>query len=195
MRLSDQGIINELSKGNIVIDPIDWDNDEDKSIKQQIVDSSQIQPASVDLRLGDELRLYDEELEVIDTKNMPTPDEVRKGKELVLNSGEFALASTKETVKIPNDFDAEIKGRSSIGRAGSHIHTAGWVDPGFEGQVTLELINHASAPVKLYEGMRICQIVFGRLESPALVGYGDQKDSKYQNQKGATASKIDEDFE
>lgn len=195
MRLSDQGIINELSKGNIVIDPIDWDNDEDKSIKQQIVDSSQIQPASVDLRLGDELRLYDEELEVIDTKNMPTPDEVRKGKELVLNSGEFALASTKETVKIQNDFDAEIKGRSSIGRAGSHIHTAGWVDPGFEGQVTLELINHASAPVKLYEGMRICQIVFGRLESPALVGYGDQKDSKYQNQKGATASKIDEDFE
>ena len=195
MRLSDQGIVNELIKGNIVIDPIDWDNDKDKSIKQQIVDSSQIQPASVDLRLGDELRLYDEELEVIDTKNMPTPDEVRKGKELVLNSGEFALASTKETVKIPNDFDAEIKGRSSIGRAGSHIHTAGWVDPGFEGQVTLELINHASAPVKLYEGMRICQIVFGRLESPALVGYGDQKDSKYQNQKGATASKIDEDFE
>ncbi len=195
MRLSDQGIINELIKGRIVIDPIDWENDTSKTIKEQIEDSIQIQPASVDLRLGNELRLYDEDLEIIDTKDMPDPDEIRQGEELVLNSGEFALASTKETVKIPNDFDAEIKGRSSIGRAGSHIHTAGWVDPGFEGQVTLELINHASSPVKLYEGMRICQIIFGRLESPALIGYGDQKDSKYQHQKGATASRIDEDFE
>jgi len=194
MRLSDQGIINELINERIVIDPIDWENDPDKSIKQQIDESSQIQPASVDLRIDDELRLYDEKIDLIDTKNMPEPNEIRKGKELVLHSGEFALASTKETVKIPNDFDAEIKGRSSIGRAGSHIHTAGWVDPGFEGQVTLELINHTSSSVKLYEGMRICQIVFGRLESPALIGYGDQKDSKYQNQKGATASKIDEDF-
>ncbi len=194
MRLSDQGIVNELINERIVIEPIDWENDPDKNIEQQIKESSQIQPASVDLRIDNELRLYDEKIDVIDTKNMPEPDKIRRGEELILHSGEFALASTKETVKIPNDFDAEIKGRSSIGRAGSHIHTAGWVDPGFEGQVTLELINHTSSSVKLYEGMRICQIVFGRLESPALIGYGDQKDSKYQHQKGATASKIDEDF-
>lgn len=194
MRLSDEGIVKKLISGEIEIKPIDW-SESDGTIEEQIMNSSQIQPASVDLRLDNELRLYGQNVDIIDTKNMPEPDEIRRGEELILNSGEFALASTKETVRIPNDFDAEIKGRSSIGRAGSHIHTAGWVDPGFEGQVTLELINHSPAPVKLYEGMRICQIVFGELKSPALIGYGDQPDSKYQNQQGATASKIDEDFD
>lgn len=192
MRLSDEGIVKRLIDGTIRINPIDW-NESDGDIVQQIKSSEQIQPASVDLRLGNELRLYNN-LEIIDVKNMPEPDEIRQGEELVLKSGEFALASTKESVFVPNELEAEIKGRSSIGRAGSHIHTAGWVDPGFEGQITLELINHAPVPVKLYEGMRICQIVFGTLESPALVGYGEQSDSKYQNQQGATGSRIDEDF-
>ena len=194
MRLSDKSIVKKLMSGEISIEPLDWDESEG-SIKEQIIASDQIQPASVDLRLSNELRIYDKDkIDIIDTKNMPEPDEIRSGEELILNDGEFALASTIETVRISNKYDAEIKGRSSIGRAGSHIHTAGWVDPGFEGQITLELINHAPCPVKLYEGMRIGQIVFGELKEPALVGYGDQKDSKYQNQKGATASRIDEDF-
>jgi len=199
MVLSDEGILKSIAKNEIEIEPLDIgpinEGMTEPLIKSQIEKSSQIQPASVDLKLGNKLLVYNEGIENIDIKNIPEPDEVREGNELVLKSGEFALASTKERIKIPNNIYAEIKGRSSIGRAGFHIHTAGWVDPGYDGQITLELVNHSPADITLYEDMRICQIIFGLLETPAKIGYGEQKDSKYQNQEGPTPSKIDKDFE
>ncbi len=192
MKLSDGGIYQRLMDGTLEITPLDL-NEELPTVKEQIDASSQIQPASVDLRLGDSLRVY-EDIDVIDTQEMPEPDEVRTGETLRLNSGEFALASTKETVCVPDDLSAEVKGRSSVGRAGFHIHTAGWVDPGFEGQITLELVNHAPAPVILHADMRICQIVFDTLDEPAVTAYGDKPDAKYQGQTGPTASRLNRDF-
>lgn len=193
MVLSDEGIVKSIDNNEIEIEPLDLDFSY-STVEEQIKNSSQVQPASVDLKLGDKLLVYDRNIDMIDIKNIPEPNQVREGSELVLKSGEFALASTKERVKIPNNIYAEIKGRSSIGRAGFHIHTAGWVDPGYDGQITLELVNHSPSSITLYEDMRICQIIFGLLETPAKIGYGQQSDSKYQNQSGPTPSKIDEDF-
>lgn len=192
MKLSDGGIFEQLRKGNIKIEPLDVDLHKD--MEEQIYNSKQIQPASVDLRLDSELLVYND-IEEIDTKNMPEPDERRTGSELYLNEGEFALASTKEHLRIARNISAEVKGRSSVGRAGFHIHTAGWVDPGFEGDITLELVNHAPATVRLHEDMRICQVVFDEISSPAIRAYGEKKDAKYQGQKGATASRLQEDFD
>lgn len=194
MKLSDGEIYNRLKNGNLEISTTDIDFHSNKDIKDIVDDSKQLQPASVDLKLEGELRVYND-IDFIDVQSMPEPDDVRRGDEIILKQGEFALASTRETVRIPNDLSAEVKGRSSVGRAGFHIHTAGWVDPGFEGQITLELVNHAPAPVKLHKDMRICQIVFDTLDSSVVSGYGDKPDAKYQNQSGPTASRLNQDFE
>lgn len=191
MKLSDGDICGRLHSGELKIEPLDVN--EQLNIEKQIEQSEQIQPASVDLSLGDTLRVYND-VDVIDTQDMPEPDDTRTGERLELQPGEFAIASTKETIQIPNDLSAEVKGRSSVGRAGFHVHTAGWVDPGFTGQITLELANHTNATVVLYEGMRVCQMVFDTLSSPAVVGYGEKSDAKYQGQTGPTASRLNEDW-
>lgn len=188
MILSDRDIKKYLQEGKLLIHPID---DPEK----------QIQPSSVDLRLGNTfLHFRVEGRAYID----PTQDrpqelmeiiEVNDRRPFFLRPGEFVLGTTIETVKLPDDLVARVDGRSSLGRLGIIVHaTAGYVDPGFCGQITLELSNINRVPVALYPGMRICQISFYKLTSPAEIPYYKKEGSKYQNQKGPTASRLDIDF-
>ena len=135
-----------------------------------------VQPASVDLTLGNDFILFDERL---------TPDE---GEPVLLERHRFALATTAETVKVPVDVAAQVAGKSSWARRGLLIHvTAGWIDPGFEGQITLELKNLGDHALALYPGTPICQIYFMGLTVPAAVPYGsEQLGSHYQGQTGTT---------
>ena len=113
---------------------------------------------------------------------------------MILHPGDFVLGTTKEHVEIPHDLVAAVEGRSSLGRLAVIVHaTAGWIDPGYHGEITLELSNLGAAPVALTPGMRVCQLVFTELKSRATRPYGEQRGSKYQDQKGPTASRIQED--
>lgn len=161
MLLSDAAIQLNLESGLIRINPYPED--------------VQFQPASVDLRLGKEFRTPDRE-HVFDVE------------EYVIGSGECILAHTLETVHVPNNLIARVEGRSSYGRRFLNIHcTAGFIDPGFHGQITLELVNHNSEPLKLVAGSRICQIVFETMLGECKRPYGsDGLRSKYQGQSGAT---------
>ena len=190
MILSDIDIRKRIEDGEIVIDPFD-----DPDL--------QIQPASVDLKLGEEF------LEFRRT-NIPCihpnlEDEVTKyvrktivkeGDEFILHPNDFVLGTTKERVEIPSDLIAHVQGRSSLGRLAVVIHaTAGVIDPGYRGQITLELSNLGTAPVALTPGMRISQVIFTELKTPAEKPYGKDRGSKYQAQKGPQASKIQLDPE
>ncbi len=184
MILSDRDIRKYLEEGKIIIEPLDPE--------------IQIQPSSVDLRLGNEFKVFRHmEKAFID----PFSDDVEKytetikikdGEQFILHPGEFVLACTLERIELPDDLVARVEGRSSLGRLALLIHaTAGYVDPGFKGQLTLELSNVGKMPIALRPGMRICQISFEKLSSPAEKPYGHpNRDSKYQNQKGATSSRI-----
>jgi dCTP deaminase len=109
----------------------------------------------------------------------------------ILHPGEFALGTTEERVRMPADLVGVVDGRSSIGRLAVVVHaTAGFIDPGFEGQITLELSNIGSIPVKLYPGMRIAQIVLHVMSSPAERPYGEARGSQYSNQTGPQPSRI-----
>ncbi|MFB6265730.1 MAG: dCTP deaminase, partial [Candidatus Nanohaloarchaea archaeon] len=111
---------------------------------------------------------------------------------VIIHPGEFILGSSLETVNVPDDLVARVEGRSSYGRLGIVVHaTAGFVDPGFEGQITLEMQNLGNAPVRVYPEDRICQVVFETMTSEAETPYGEKKNAKYQGQKGATGSKLD----
>lgn len=153
-------------------------------------DESNVEPASVDLRLGNSFIETIDTGQVIDTRDPETHNtrEFEAG-EITLEPGEQILAATKEYVSIPNFLEAEVTGRSSLGRLFVEVHkTAGFCDPGFEGQITLEIQNHNPNPVTLYEGQRVCQIIFryimgGEVENP----YGHDE-SQYQGQTGATDS-------
>ncbi|MFP4038168.1 MAG: dCTP deaminase [Candidatus Nanohaloarchaea archaeon] len=158
----------------------------------------QLGPSSFDLRLGYEFGTVNtREIELIDTVEMDRYNEVIRRERhsaedgMVVHPGEFVLGSTLETVKVPDDLAARVEGRSSYGRLGIIVHaTAGYIDPGFKGEITLEIQNLGNAPVKLYPEERVCQIVFETMTSEALKPYGEKADSKYMNQKGATASKL-----
>jgi len=159
------------------------------------LDEEQIQPGSVDLRLGKE-HAY---LETMERHNISesTPDIVRRvddSETVTIKPGQCILATTKETLDIPNHIDGDVRGRSSIGRLFVHIHTAGYIDPGFSGEITLELVNHSSNTYDLPVGMRICQITFNYLQTPTSVGYDEKGDAKYAAQGGATSSRITQDF-
>ncbi|MFC7097647.1 dCTP deaminase [Halobaculum marinum] len=190
MILSDTDILARLETGDLVIDPLD---DVD----------TQVQPASVDLRLGSEF------LEFRRT-NIPCihPNDAREvgeyveethvdeGDDFILHPGDFVLGTTKETVAIPDDLVAHVEGRSSLGRLAIVVHaTAGLCDPGYEGQITLELSNLGNAPVALSPGMRVSQLTFTELTSPADRPYGAERGSKYQGQRGPQASRIGDDPE
>ncbi len=186
--LSDRDIKSYIQEGKLIIDPIDNPK-------------SQIQPSSIDLRLGNTfLHFKVEGRAFIDPTKDSLQDlmgtiEVEDGKPFFLRPGEFVLGTTIETIKLPEDLVARVDGRSSLGRLGVIVHaTAGYVDPGFCGQITLELSNINHVPIALYPGMRICQISFYTLTSPAETPYYKKEGSKYQNQKGPTASKLDIDF-
>jgi dCTP deaminase len=185
MILSDRDIRARLRTGQLAIEPL---SDE----------ALQIQPASVDLRLGREFLVYrPAQVTVLDPGDpagiAASMDRVIIEPELafVLHPGEFALGTTIERVKMPSDLVGMVDGRSSIGRLAVVVHaTAGFIDPGFEGQVTLELSNIGSIAVKLYPGLRIAQIVLHQLSSPAELPYGLQRGSQYQLQTGPQASQI-----
>lgn len=178
MVLSDVDIIERIGNGSLVIDPYEEDN---------------VEPASVDLLLGYGFKrvVQTDKWRAVDTaepQDTGAYDFVETDDSVLIDPGEFVLATTKERVEIPNDMVAHVLGRSSLGRLGISVHqTAGYIDPGFNGQITLELSNHGPAPVRLHADDRICQIVFEELSSPALEPYGHDG-SQYQGQQGATES-------
>jgi dCTP deaminase len=185
--LSDRDIRAEIDAGRIVIDPY---------IPEAV------QPSSVDLHLDRRFRVFrNSRYPYIDVRE-PQPEltellEIAGDEPFILHPGEFVLGSTLERVGLPDDLVARLDGKSSLGRLGLLIHsTAGFVDPGWEGNLTLELSNVANLPITLYDGMKIGQISFQRLSSPVEVGYGDARiGSKYRGQRDPTASLYHRDFE
>lgn len=188
--LSDKTIKEYLEEGKIVIDPLK--------------DEEQIQPSSVDMRLGDEFKVFkvirkpyidpkDEEdiAEYMESSTVP------EGEAFIIHPNEFALATTQEYVKVPDDLVARVEGRSSMGRLGVTMHvTAGYVDPGFEGRITLEISNIGAMPVALYPGQRVCQLVFETMTTPAELPYGHPKrNSKYMKQLKPESSRVKLDYE
>ncbi|CAI50674.1 dCTP deaminase [Natronomonas pharaonis DSM 2160] len=190
MILSDADIRRRLDEGDLAIEPLD-----DPEL--------QVQPASVDLRLGREfLEFQRANISCIHPTSEREVDEyvdetyVEEGEEFVLHPGDFVLGTTKERVEIPPDLIAHVEGRSSLGRLAIVVHaTAGLCDPGYQGQITLELSNLGTAPVALSPGMRISQLTFTELKSPAERPYGAERGSKYQGQTGPQASRIQGDRE
>jgi len=180
--LSDGTIRKLVDTGKIVIDP--WD-------------PAKIQPASVDLRLGDSFRVFNNhKVTAIDLQNPPEnlTEEVvvEQGEAFVIHPGEFCLARTLEWVEIPDDIVARIEGKSSLGRLGLIVHaTAGFCDPGWKGTLTLELNNLTRIPIKLWPGLLIAQLSFMTLDAAAERPYGsDGLGSHYQGQREATASRY-----
>jgi dCTP deaminase len=185
MILSDRTIREEIAAGRIVIDPLD-----DESV----------QPSSVDLRLDRLFRVFlNHTMPVIDVKEnleeLTRLVEIKDDDAFILHPGEFVLAATYERLTLPDDIVARIEGKSSLGRLGLLVHaTAGFVDPGFGGHLTLELSNVANLPITLYPGMKIGQVSFLRMTTPADSPYGSTPRSKYQNQRGPTPSRYWENF-
>lgn len=184
MILSDRDIFQRIEKEDIKITSSrnDW--------------REQVHASSMDLRLGYFFRTYNRnELSVLDPKNMPeectTLFERDSQNPFIVHPGEFVLGVTLENISIPYDLVARVEGRSSLGRLGIMIHsTAGFVDAGFSGTITLEITNLNTIPVALYPEMRVCQLAFEQMTSPALVPYGEKKCSKYQNQILPESSRI-----
>ena len=186
MLLSDRDIRAEIEADRIGLAP--WE-------------PAMVQPSSVDVRLDRYFRLFDNHKYPFIDPAVDQPDlthliEVEPTEPFILHPGEFALGSTFEQVTLPDDVAARLEGKSSLGRLGLLIHsTAGFVDPGFEGHLTLELSNVATLPIAIYPGMRIGQLSFYELTTPAEHPYGsEQAGSKYQGQRGPTPSRVFEDF-
>src|SRR5215207_2785001 len=186
MVLSDTSIREQLETGAIVIDPLG---------------EGALQPSSVDLHVDRLFRVFrNHTSRVIDVKedqsDLTELVEVAAGDAFILHPGEFALGSTLERVALPDDLVARLEGKSSLGRLGLLIHsTAGFVDAGWDGHLTLELSNVANLPITLYPGMKIGQISFLRMTTPADAPYGSSSvGSKYQGQRGPTPSRYWENF-
>ena len=186
MLLSDRDIAAQIEAGRVRLDPFD---------------PALVQPSSVDVRLDRYFRLFDNHKYPFIDPAQEQPEltrlvEVDAGEAFILHPGEFVLASTLEQVSLPDDIAARVEGKSSLGRLGLLTHaTAGFVDPGFTGHVTLELSNVATLPIKLWPGMKIGQLCFFQLSSPAEHPYGSgRRGSHYQGQRGPTASRSWENF-
>lgn len=176
MILSDKTLKKMIESGELGMDPITEDS---------------IQPASIDCRLGDHfLVVEDREMSIIDLNSEIKYREL-DGPSITIPPHSFLLATTMEYVRLPNNLTAFVEGRSSIGRIGLFIQNAGWVDPGFQGQITLELYNANSLPIRLEAGRRICQLVFCSMDQEAAAPY----QGKYQGQKRATGSRVFNDIE
>ena len=181
MLLSDRDIRAEIDSGRVCLDPYD---------------EAMIQPSSVDVRLDRFFRVFENHRYPHIDPAEDQPDLTRAvepdGDEpFILHPGEFVLGSTYEVVTLPSDVAARLEGKSSLGRLGLLTHsTAGFIDPGFSGDVTLELSNAATLPIMLWPGMKIGQLCFFRLSSPAENPYGSEKyGSRYQGQRGPTQSR------
>ncbi len=187
MLLSDRDIRAQIEAGRIGLDPLSMEL---------------IQPSSMDVRLDRFFRLFDNhKYPFIDPREQQDDltrfVEVDKDEAFILHPGEFVLGSTFEFVSLPNDIAARLEGKSSLGRLGLLTHsTAGFVDPGFQGHVTLELSNTATLPIKLWPGMKIGQLCFFQLSSASENPYGSsQYGSRYQGQRGPTASRSHLNFQ
>jgi dCTP deaminase len=179
--LSDRDIRAELDSGRAKIDPYD---------------PSMVQPSSVDVRLDRYFRVFENHRyphidPAEEQADLTRPVEVEPDDAFILHPGEFVLASTYELFSLPDNLAARLEGKSSLGRLGLLTHsTAGWIDPGFTGHVTLELSNVATLPIKLWPGMKIGQMCLFRTSSPAEYPYGSEKyGSRYQGQRGPTPSR------
>lgn len=162
----------------------------DKSLLIEPIEGNQIQPASVDIRLGDSFcMLNDCKSGVINIREKPEYINITREK-IILFPSQFILGTTMEYIKLPNNLTAFVEGRSSLGRLGLFVQNAGWVDPGFEGEITLELFNASRFCIELHSGDRISQLVFAKMERSADKPY----DGKYSGQKGATGSRVFMDF-
>ena len=187
--LSDRTLREQLAAGRIVIDPLD---------------ESLIQPSSIDVRISNLFRVFrnhtrgviDVKLDMVDLTELI---EIPEGSEepFMLHPGEFVLGSTLERIAVPDDLVGRVEGKSSLGRLGLLIHsTAGFIDAGFDGHITLELANVASLPITLYPGMKIGQVSFMQMTTTADNPYGKgASGSKYQGQRGPTPSRYFENFQ
>ncbi len=181
MLLSDKDIRQQIDSGRVVVEPYE---------------PKMIQPSSIDVRLDKFFRVFENhKYEVIDpSKEQPELTreiEVANSEHFILHPGEFVLASTYEVITLPDDIAGRLEGKSSLGRLGLLTHsTAGFIDPGFSGHITLELSNVANLPVKLYPGMKIGQLCLIKLSSAAEHPYGSAVyGSRYQGQRGPTPSR------
>ncbi|QIX25343.1 dCTP deaminase [Nocardioides sp. JQ2195] len=186
MLLSDRDILAEIDAKRIAVEPYD---------------PAMVQPSSIDFRLDRFFRVFENHRyphidPAADQSDLTREIEAEGEDPFILHPGEFVLGSTYEVVTLPDDIAARVEGKSSLGRLGLLTHaTAGFVDPGFSGHVTLELANVATLPIKLYPGMKIGQLCFFRLTSPALHPYGSEKyGSRYQGQRGPTPSRSFQNF-
>lgn len=185
MIFSDRSIREAIESGTIIIDPFE---------------DSFVQPSSIDLRVGDGFRIFvNHKYSEIDPRS-PQEDLtqlIEVGDDpFMLHPGEFVLGSTLERMKLGEDIVARLEGKSSLGRLGLLIHsTAGFIDAGFEGHITLELSNVATLPIAIYPGMKIGQVSFYQMTTAAEFPYGSPElGSKYQGQSGPTASRSHRDF-
>ena len=163
----------------------------EKSIVVEPLEAYQIQPASIDLRLGRQFLKLDENTLDAVSLDSELPYVKLEKDEIIIPPQTFLLATTVEFIRLPSNVTAFVEGRSSIGRIGLFIQNAGWVDPGFEGTITLELFNANRLPIRLAAGRRICQIVFAFMDRAAATPYA----GKYQGQRGTVGSKVFRDLE
>lgn len=187
MIFSDISIKEAVASGRITIDPYD---------------ESMVQPSSIDLRCDPSFRVFENHRYALIDPKAPQDDLTKgvtatEGDPFILHPGEFVLGSTLETIGLADDVVARLEGKSSLGRLGLLIHsTAGFIDPGFKGQVTLELSNVANLPIAIYPGMKIGQVSFYQMTTPAEFPYGSPRlGSKYQGQTGPTPSQMHQDFD
>jgi dCTP deaminase len=185
--LSDQSIGEALASGRLVIDPIG---------------EEALQPASVDIRLDRQFRVFrnhrDSYIDVREpVEDLTEVETIEDDQAFVLHPGEFVLGSTLERIRLADDLVSRVEGKSSLGRLGLLVHaTAGYVDPGWDGHLTMELSNVANLPIRLYYGMKIGQLSFLELTTAAEHPYGSKElNSKYQGQTGPTASRGFTDYQ
>jgi len=171
MILSDRTILKMLDEKFLVINP---------------VTKEQIQPASVDIRLGNTFSVVDDTPSNIITLKSQINYKTISTDTYLIMPGEFVLATTMEYFELPDNLTAFVEGRSSLGRMGLFIQNAGWVDPGFKGEITLELYNANRCAIELKAGRRVGQLVFAEMDAPAINPYN----GKYQGQMGATGSRV-----
>lgn len=171
MILSDKTILKMIEEGTLKISPLD---------------EGQVQPASVDIRLGNTFSIVEDSPSGIITLENEIKYKTITTDTYILLPNQFVLATTMEYFDLPNDLTAFVEGRSSLGRMGLFIQNAGWVDPGFKGEITLELYNANRCAIELKAGRRVGQLVFAKMDGEALNPYN----GKYQGQTGATGSRV-----
>lgn len=180
MLLSDAELFQAVLSGELGVDPFRF---------------HLIQPASIDVRLSCRFRVFPQQWHThIDPREKQELTELvtvcGEGEDFILHPGQFALGSTIERITLPAHLAARLEGKSSLGRVGLLIHAAGFIDPGFSGQITLELSNVSPLPIKLWPGMAIGQLCVMHMSTPASVPYGPERGSRYQGQHGPTPSRM-----